>query len=313
MARRRMAVIGSGVAGLTAAHILQRECDVSLYESDERLGGHAHTHEVTDRAGRVVNVDSGFIVHNEKTYPNLLRLFDELGVQTQASEMSMSIRCGGCGLEYAGARGLGGLFPSARNLGNPHYLYLVAEILRFHRQARALLADPAGDAGLTFGEFLRRGRFTPYFRAHFATPLVSAVWSCAPELASQYPAFYLFRFLQNHGMLSVSGSPAWRTVSDGSGRYVELVAKQLSAVHTSAPIRAVRRVSGAVEVRDESDEVAVFDGVVIATHPAQALRLLSQPTPAETSILGAMPYSQNPTLLHSDPSVLPRAPRARSS
>ena len=326
MSRRRIAVIGSGVAGLTAAYVLQREADVTLYEA--RLGGHADTHDLLDGAGQPVQVDTGFIVHNEHTYPNLLRLFSELGVATQESEMSMSVRCGGCGLEYAGARGLGGLFPSAANLANPRYLYLLTEVSRFHRRARALLAGrPADDAGHsetaghpgtggnaeTVDDFLSRGRFSDYFKLHFITPLISAVWSCAPDLAMRYPARYLFEFLDHHGMLSVSGSPQWRTVVGGSVSYVERAAKQLSAVLTSTPVRAVSRLGSGVLVRDDSDACVQFDAAVIATHPHQALAMLAEPTAAERGTLNAISYSLNPTTLHTDTSVLPTSPRARSS
>jgi predicted NAD/FAD-binding protein len=314
MSRRRIAVIGSGVAGLTAGYVLQREADVTLYEADTRLGGHAHTHDLVDDAGASVSIDTGFIVHNERTYPNLLRLFGELDVATQGSEMSMSIRCGGCGLEYAGARGLGGLFPSARTATNPRYLYLLTEVTRFHRRARALLADPSQTGSSeTMNAFLDRGGFSRYFRDHFVTPVISAVWSCSPELAGQYPARYLFQFLDNHGMLSVTGSPQWRTVVGGSLRYVEKAAKHLSAVHTSTPVRSVDRVGAGVQVRDDDDQVADFDAAVLATHPAQALRMLAHPSQLEAAVLGDFEYSRNPTVLHSDKSVLPRAQRARAS
>ena len=239
--RRRIAVVGSGVAGLTAAHVLQKSADVTLFEADDRLGGHAHTHDIQDASGRLVQVDTGFIVHNERTYPTLLRLFAELGVATQDSDMSMSVRCAGCGLEYAGARGLGGLFPDLRRLREPRYLRMLVEVVRFHRRARAVLADETADGTQTLAQFLAAGRFSPYFVGHFMTPLVSAVWSCAPDVAGQYPARYLFTFLANHGMLSVTGSPSWRTVVGGSARYVELAAKSLSAVHTVAPIISVAR------------------------------------------------------------------------
>ncbi|MDT0262952.1 NAD(P)/FAD-dependent oxidoreductase [Jatrophihabitans lederbergiae] len=318
MSRRRIAVVGGGVAGLTAGYILSQHADVTLYEADSRLGGHAHTHELLDDDGQSVSVDTGFIVHNERTYPNLLRLFTELGVATQESEMSMSVSCGGCGLEYAGARGLGGLFPSVRNAANPRYLYLLTEVLRFHRQARALLAETPPGLQQTgpqesMDDFLARGRFSSYFRLHFVTPLISAVWSCSPELAGRYPARYLFEFLSNHGMLSVTGTPQWRTVVGGSASYVERAAKQLSAVQTTTPVRAVTRTGSGVEVRDDADQVARFDSIVIATHPHQALTLLTDPTAAERDTLAAIEYSLNPTSLHSDTSVLPRAKRTHSS
>jgi predicted NAD/FAD-binding protein len=313
MTRRRLAVIGGGVSGLTAAWVLQRSADVYLYEANGRLGGHADTHDVPTASGATVAVDTGFIVHNQRTYPTLLRLFAALGVTTQESDMSMSVRCDGCGLEYAGARGVRGLFAQPRSLGRPAYLRMLGEVLRFHRAARALLASEGPDVDQPLGEFVRDGRFSPYFVNHFLTPLVSAVWSCAPGTAARYPARYLFAFLDHHGMLSVTGSPPWRTVTGGSRGYVERATKQLTAVHTATPVRAVRRLQSQVEVRDDQDQLATFDGVVIATHPDQALRLLADPTPAERAVLGAFRYSRNETLLHTDTAMLPRSAGAQAS
>ncbi len=314
MARRRIAVIGSGVAGLTAAYILQREADVTLYEADSRLGGHAHTHEVLDDAGASVQVDTGFIVHNERTYPQLIRLFSELDVATTDSDMSMSVQCGGCGLQYAGARGLSGLFPTGRNVVNPRYMYLLTEVVRFQRAARKLLAaDDQTTQIQTVGEFVRAGRFTDYFRSHFLTPLIAAVWSTPPQLTEVYPARYLFEFLQNHGMLSISGSPQWRTVVGGSARYVERAVKSLSAVLTSTPVRSIERTGSEVTIRDDSDQLMRYDAAVIATHPAQALNMLAAPTDAQSRALGAIRYSMNPTILHTDASVLPASRRAHAS
>ncbi|OEU92217.1 amine oxidase [Streptomyces abyssalis] len=317
-----MAVVGSGVAGLTAAHVLRRTDAVTLYEADDRLGGHAHTHDVPSADGRLQRIDSGFIVHNERTYPLLLRLFRELGVRTQESEMSMSVRCEGCGLEYAGARGARGVFAQPGNLARPRFLRMVAEIPRFHRQARELLAagpqaEGEGEGGaqhaLTLGEFMTRGGYSAYFVTHFMTPLVSAVWSCDQATALRYPARYLFGFLQHHGMLSVKGSPTWRTVTGGSRAYVERVAKQLEAVHTSTPVRTVRRYGDRAEIVTEDGTVHEHDAVVMATHADTALRLLAGPTAAEREVLGAFRYSRNPTLMHTDASLLPRARAARAS
>ncbi|MDX2544221.1 NAD(P)/FAD-dependent oxidoreductase [Streptomyces sp. WI04-05B] len=310
---RRTAVVGSGVSGLTAAYVLGLDRHVTLYEADDRLGGHAHTHELTSpHDGRVHHVDSGFIVHNRRTYPRLLRLFDELGVPTQESEMSMSVRCEGCGLEYAGARGPAGLFARPRNLSRGPYLRLLTEVPVFYRAARRLLAED-GRAPLTLGEFLDREGFSAYFRAHFVTPVVSAVWSCDAGTAQQYPAAYLFRFLEHHGMLSVGGSPVWRTVTGGSRTYVDRVAKQLGETRTGAPVRAVRRHADGVEVTTDDGATEPYDSVVIAVHPDQALRLLADATEREREVLGAFRYSRNTTLLHTDTRILPRAPRARAS
>jgi predicted NAD/FAD-binding protein len=307
---RRVAVVGSGVAGLTAAYLLQRHAEVTLYEADDRLGGHAHTHDV-ESAGRMLAVDSGFIVHNRRTYPNLLRLYEELGVATRPTEMSMSVRCEGCGLEYAGGRGPAGLFAQARASADPRYLALLAQVPMFHRRARRLIEG--GDEASTLGDFLRAGRYSRYFVHHFAIPVVAAVWSCAPDRALEYPARYLFTFLANHGALTVKGSPTWRTVVGGSRSYVERAAKNLTAVRTATPVRGIRRTSTGVAVRDDADAVDQFDAVVVATHADQALRLLEDATPAQRRVLGAFGYSRNETVLHTDGSVLPRAKGARAS
>ena len=307
--RERVAVVGAGVSGLTAAYLLQRRHDVTLFEADARLGGHAHTHDVGPLA-----VDSGFIVHNDVTYPHLLRLFAELGVATQDSEMSMSVRDEATGLEYAGARGVRGLFAQPRNLANPRYLRMLGEVLRFHRAARAVV-DGTSELGenVTFGEFLDAGRYSRFFTETFAVPVVSAVWSSGPELSRQYPARYLFAFLAHHGMLSVGGSHQWRTVVGGSRTYVERAAKGLSAVEVSTPVRAVLRSGDEVVVRDDADVERRFDRAVVAVHAPDALALLSAPTRDEVDVLGAFRYSRNETWLHTDTSVLPRAAGARAA
>lgn len=312
--RRHAAVIGSGVAGLTAAYVLATRYDVTVYEADDRIGGHAHTHDVPVRDGRVLGVDSGFIVHNERTYPRLLRLFRELGVATQDSEMSMSVRCDGCGLEYAGARGPRGLFARPSAVLRPRYLRMLTEVPRLHRRARRLLDAPEDETDqLTLRQFLRAGAFSSYFVAHFVTPLVSAVWSCGPDQVGHYPARYLFRFLDHHGLLSTSGSPPWKTVTGGSRDYVARLAARLTAVRTGTPVRAVRRYSDRADVTSAAGERATFDAVVVATHPDQALRMLVEPSRAEREVLGAFRYSRNPTVLHTDPTVLPNAAAARAS
>ncbi len=316
--RRRVAVVGAGVAGLTAAYVLQREHDVTLYEAEARLGGHAHTHDVETPDGRIVPIDSGFIVHNLSTYPNLLRLFGELGVETQPTDMSMSVRCDGCGLEYAGAKGFGGIFAQAANVANPRFLRMLVEVKRFHRAARRLLEgehEPIGPHGgpLTLGDFLAAGDYSPYFRRHFMVPLVSCVWSCAPSTALLYPARSLFTFLDHHGALSVSGSPSWRTVVGGSRSYVERAAKELTATELSTPVRSVGRTATGIEIRDDADDLRTFDAAVVATHADDALRLLVAPTAAERATLGAFSSSVNETIMHTDGSVLPTHRRARAS
>ncbi len=306
--RRRVAVVGAGVAGLTAAYLLQRAYDVTLYEAEPRLGGHAHTHDVVTSDGRLLPIDSGFIVHNLSTYPNLLRLFGELGIETQPTDMSMSVRCDGCGLEYAGAKGFGGLFAEPASAVNPRFLRMLVEITRFHRRARRLLAGDA-DPRLTLGAFLAAGRSSDYFVHHFVVPLVSCVWSCPPRTALQYPAHSLFTFLEHHGALRVHGSPSWRTVVGGSRSYVERAAKELTATELCTPVRSVRRVAAGIELRDDADDVRTFDAAVVATHAEDALSLLADPTPRERAALGAFGSSTNETILHTDAAVLPTRPR----
>jgi predicted NAD/FAD-binding protein len=325
---RRIAVIGSGVAGLTAAYVLNQKDNVTLFEADSRLGGHAHTHDVVQADGSVLGVDTGFIVHNQRTYPTLLRLFAELGVETQDSEMSMSIRCDGCGLEYAGARAKGrGILPRPSTLLRGRYLLMLLEVLRFYRRARALLAEPDSAAAVptgagakpepTLGEFLEREKFSSYFSSHFMTPIVSAVWSCDPATALAYPARYLFTFLNHHGLLGVAGSPQWRTVTGGSRSYVDNLAATLPDIRLSSPVTGVRRHPDGVELTTQhapgTFKTENFDAVVIATHPEQALRLLIDASPAEKEALGGMPYSVNHTVFHRDGAVLPSSDNAKAS
>ncbi len=311
--RPRLAVIGSGVAGLVAAHSARTSAHVTLYEADDRLGGHADTHEVHED-GRTLRIDTGFIVHNLRTYPVLTRIFDELGVATQESEMSMSIADPRRAVEWAGARGLGGLFPTGRRLADPGHLRMLAEIPRFHRRARALLATPhEQDVDQTLADFLAVGDYSERFVRDYMEPLVAAVWSCDPTVATTYPARYLFSFLEHHGMLSITGSPAWRTVTDGSHEYVRRIAEGLDEVRVGEPVVEVREDENGVRVRTAGGSEEHYDAVVVATHPHQALAMLPEATPAQQKVLGAISYSPNTAILHTDTSLLPSAPRAWSS
>lgn len=313
MTRRRIAVVGSGIAGLTAAYALSKNSSVTLYEADSRLGGHADTHYVDGPDGPV-GVDTGFIVHNDRTYPTLLRLFDELNVPTQDSDMSMSVRCDGCGLEYSGGQGMSGILAQRTAVFKPRFVSMLLDVKRFHRLANELLdsAEPV-ESETTLAQFLEDHSFSAYFESHFMTPLVSAVWSCDPDTALAYPARYLFTFLRHHGMLTVTGSPTWRTVTGGSIEYVRRVAEHVDEVLLDTPVHAVYRSPDSVQIRDGHDRLRTFDAAVIAVHPGAALKMLAEPTALEHTILGAMPYSINHTQLHTDSSVLPKNARARAS
>lgn len=335
---RRMAVIGSGVAGLTAAYVLQRECDVTLFEAGDRAGGHARTHDVVDD-GRVLAVDSGFLVHNDRAFPRLVRLLRELGVRTREADTSMAVRCRGCGLEYAGGSGPAGWFARPANALQPGFLGLLAQLPRFHRLARRHVRY--GSDRESLGGFLKRARFSRYFADHFAVPLVCAVRSCAPGRVLDYPARYLFAFLDHLGALplsspasgwagwrtaagrrtvsgaagwrTVSGAAGWRTVEGGSRSYVDLITKRLHSVRTGDPVRSVRRHPDGVTVHDSLGSPTEYDGVVVATHADQALRLLADSTERERRILGAIRYERTVGVLHTDSSVLSRRSRTRAS
>ncbi len=306
--RLRVAVVGSGIAGLTAAYVISRHHQVTMFEQDERVGGHAHTVSVRTADGRELGLDTGFIVMNLRTYPTLVRLFSELDVRIQDSDMSFGVRCDGCGLEYAGARGMVGIAPRLGTLARARYLRMLAEIKLFHRHAQRVLSDHRSHR-LTLGRFVVEGRYSDYFRDHFLLPLTGAIWSSSNVDMLDFPARYLFQFFSNHGMLSVKGSPTWKTVCGGSRVYVQRVTDILGEeVRSSTPVHSLRREAGRVLINGEA-----FDRVVVATHPDQALALLDDPTPDEREVLGAFSYSTNHTVLHTDPSLLPQAAGARAS
>jgi uncharacterized protein len=311
--RPSVAVIGAGVSGLTAAYLLSRTHEVTVFEAENRLGGHAHTHDLTDSDSRRHAVDSGFIVHNDRTYPWLRRLFGELGVEVRPAEMSMSVRCEECGLEYAGGRGLRGVFAQPRRLVDPRFVRLLWQVRRFHRRASAFLRTSDDEDLTTYGDFLEREGFSGHFIAHYAVPVVSCVWSAGREKTLAYPARYLFRFLDNHGLLRIGGSPQWYSIPGGSRVYVERLAGLLRDVRVARGVTDVTRRADGVEIRDVTGQVTRVDRVVIATHADQALALLTDPSDAEVTTLKQFGYSANATVLHTDSSVLPRARNARAS
>lgn len=309
--KQRVAIVGSGVSGLTAAYCLRNTHDITLFEADSRFGGHAHTHEVLGPDGKTRQIDSGFIVHNERTYPNLLRIFRELGIATQTTEMSMSINCHGCGLQYAGGRGLKGLAAQPYRLLDPRYVHMLINVPRFFRLAKEVLASHEFDT-ITWGEFLRVNRFNSYFIKHFAVPLVSCVWSSGDDDALEYPAKHLFEFLGHHGMLTIGNSPTWRTVVGGSQQYVKAIIETLPAVHHTSPVTSVKRFADHVEVTT-ANGTEKFDQVIIATHASDAARILSDASAEESQALSDIHYTRNHTWLHTDESVLPKISGARAS
>jgi uncharacterized protein len=302
----RIAVIGSGIAGLASAWLLSRKHAVTLFEANGYPGGHTHTHDIR-LDGREYTVDTGFIVHNRAHYPLLSALFDELDVATQPTTMSFSVRNQASGLEYNAAN-LDTLFCQRRNLLSPRFLGMIGDLTRFYREAPALL-DDAGQ-GPTLGEYLERGGYGAAFRDEHLVPMASALWSSPSAAVLGFPARYLVQFMANHQMLSLSGRPEWRVVSGGSRRYVDAMRARWS-VHErlNTPVIAVRRHHDTVDVVTHAG-TDTFDEVVLACHSNQALTLLADSDATERSILGAMTYQTNDTVLHTDASLLPRSRKA---
>ena len=303
----RIAVIGSGIAGLGAAYVLSRAHDVELFESAGYAGGHTNTVPLT-LGGRELALDTGFIVHNEANYPKLIRLFGELGVTTQDSEMSFSVSCRRCGLEYSGRRPLA----QPSNLVRPRFLRLLRDVVRFLRTARSLL-DEERYADATLAEVVASEHYSAAFHDHFLVPLTAAIWSTGPTEAPDFPAAYAIRFFDNHGMLGFSRH-RWRTVTGGSRRYVEAILDRAPLrLHLQTPVVALTRHADGIELRTADDAARPFDRAVVATHPDQALALLADPTDDERRILGAFRYTTNETVLHRDERLLPSTPAARAS
>jgi uncharacterized protein len=303
---RRIAIVGSGVAGLVAARELHRAGhDVALFEAAERPGGHANTVTVDGLA-----VDTGFVVLNDRNYPNLDRLFAELGIATQPADMSFSVSDEAGRFEWA-ARGPRGFFARPVHAVDPRFHRMLADLVRFHRDARALLSKP--DSGPSLLEFLETRGYSRYFVERLIVPQVSAIWSADPAELRSFPASFLAAFFANHGLLQVRGRPRWRSVTGGSQRYVDAIVRGLGKrVHVRAPVRSVEWAPDGVDLRFD-DTVARFDEVVLAVHSDQALALLASPTQAEREILGAIRYQRNDTVLHTDERLLPRRRWARAS
>jgi predicted NAD/FAD-binding protein len=303
--RPRIAIVGSGVSGLVAAHLLARRHDITVFEAADHVGGHTNTIGV-DIDGAHHQIDTGFIVFNDHTYPRFSRLLETLRVPSIETEMSFSVQCRRSGLEYNGTS-LNTLFAQRSNLLDPGFLGMVRDILRFNRhgpdQAATLAQAPVG-------EFLATYTYGTRFRDHYLVPMGASIWSCPPHRFLQFPIRFVMDFFANHGMLQVHGRPAWRVVRGGSARYVEaLTAPFRDRIRLRTPVQGIRREDAAVCVRTDAGEEA-FDEVVVACHANQALALLEDPSPAEQTLLGAFPYQENVAVLHTDVSVLPRRRRS---
>src|SRR6201999_1967899 len=302
----RIAIVGTGISGLTAAHLLHREHEIVVYEADDRLGGHSHTVAV-EEDGEHHWIDTGFIVFNDRNYPNFERLLAELGVASQPSQMSFSVSDGRGGFEYSGTPW--GLFARRSHLVSPTFLGMLRDWRRFNREARELIGTNGTAPSL--GHWLEQRGFSRHFVERLIVPQASAVWSADPEQMWSFPASFMAEFFDNHGMYSLRDRPHWRTVSGGSRRYVEAIsAPWLERVRLAAPVRRIERLPDGVRVEADGCETEEFDEVVIAAHSDQALAMLADPSEPELEVLGAVPYQHNEAPLHTD---TPRRPRRRAA
>ena len=312
--KKRIAVIGAGVSGNFAARMLSEQHEVELFEAQNHLGGHAETVEV-HLEGRSYQVDTGFMVFNDRTYPEFRKLLNWLNVPDQPSDMSFSVQCSRTGLEYQGSS-LNGLFAQRLNLLSPRFLKLLTEILRFNRIAKSIIRGEIEEEETTLDGFLIKHRFSKSLRDQYLIPMTAAIWSAPPQSMHEYPARFLLNFLENHGLLQIRDRPQWKTIPGGSKNYVSQLLSPLISqgkVHLNKPIKELVRDTNGISVILHSGEEHHFDMAVVAIHADQALQILSNPTKEESRLLNCFPYQANLAVLHTDQSLLPKRKRAWAS
>ena len=303
---RRVAVIGSGISGLSVAHALADEAQVTLFEADSYFGGHTHTVDIT-LDGQTHGVDTGFLVFNERTYPKLIELFGELQVPTALSDMSFSVQVPDIGLEWSGSD-LNTVFAQRRNLLRPAFWRMLRDVTRFNRLATALAErDIETERQQAIGDFLAQHRFSVEFRDWYFLPMIGCIWSCPTDQMLRFPIATMIRFCHNHGLIQVTRRPRWFTVQGGARHYVDKLLRGIPDARLNTPVRSVRRLQASAQVSVATDHgTELFDEVVLACHSDQSLALLADATPAERAVLGAIRYHRNRAVLHTDTAVLPR-------
>ena len=302
----RIAVIGSGISGLTTSYLLQSQYDVTLFEAQDYLGGHTNTVDI-ELDNQVFPVNTGFIVFNDWTYPNFIRLMDHLGVESEDSDMSFSVRCDKSDLEYNGSN-LNTLFCQRRNLVNLRFWRMLKDIMRFNKEATQHYLSGELDSGITLQQYLNEQGYGDAFRRYYVIPMGSAIWSAPEADMMDFPAAFFIRFFHHHGLLSVDNRPQWRVISGGSRTYVDVLKKKLKGqVFVNRGIQRVVRDNNGVTLTDSEGQLHRFDAVVFACHSDQALDLLEQPTQDEISLLEAIPYQDNSVILHTDTRLLPKS------
>lgn len=301
----RIAIVGGGISGLTCAWLLSTEHDVVLYEKENWIGGHTHTVDV-DFDGHRYAIDTGFIVYNDRTYPNFIKLLDQLGVKGRATEMSFSVHCESSEIEYA-SRDLNALFAQRSNLLRPAHYRMLADILRFNRESPALLKSPCG---LSLKDYVAKNGYSEAFVERYILPMCAAIWSGSLDAAGDFPADHFVEFFDNHGLLSVSGQPQWYTVDGGSREYVRALEEKLGErLRADSPVQSVSRDADKITIKT-AQQSEHFDHVIFACHSDQALSLLSDPSDSEQDILGQLGYQANEVVLHHDNRLLPQRQRA---
>lgn len=299
----RIAIVGTGIAGNVLAYRLRDDHDITVFEANDYVGGHSHTVVDSTPEGDVA-LDTGFLVFNDRTYPNFVRLLDELGVASRESSMSFSVQCRVSGLEYNGSS-LNALFAKRSNLLRPSFYRMIRDILRFNSDAMRLLE--VGRLDLSLAEYLAQGGYSQEFVRQYLIPMGAAIWSAEPDMMEKMPATFFVRFFSNHGLLSISNRPTWRVIGGGSRSYVtRLVAGHRDRIRLSCPVTSISRRPDTVIIRTPGMQPESFDYVFLACHSDQALRILAEPLPAEREVLGAFPYQPNEAVLHSDESMMPR-------
>lgn len=307
--KKRIAIIGSGISGQTCGYLLSQQHNVTLFEANNTLGGHTATIDI-EIDGKSLAVDTGFIVFNDRTYPNFIKMMDQIGIKSKPTEMSFSVKNASTGLEYNG-HSINTLFAQRRNLVNPKFYYFIYEILRFNKLSKKAQAANDNELG-TLGEFLDKHGFSEFFATHYVLAMTAAIWSASINSCRDFPLRFFLNFLTNHGLLDIANRPQWYVIEGGSRSYIPHLTKNIQDIRLATPVQWVTRHSSHVEVTTE-EGTQVFDEVIFACHSDQALALLNDPSEQEQQVLGDMKYRANEVVLHTDKSLLPKRKKAYAS